>query len=279
MAKKRGGLAGVWDRNKGVIKKVAPAALSFIPGVGVPLAAAAGAAMEGLDRPGKSGIGLDIGGAIKGGISGYGIGKGTQMAAGGIKNLLTAGTKPISPVNIQPGLTPGAEPSIAAPKMGTQLTSSAARGSMPSVGAPSMADVTISPDRAFSMGGTSPLPMKTGMDFASVPNLPGEGGGVRGLLTGAGKAAGKANQFFKDNKDLIAMAGKYVMGDPREEAALMSAETERMAFQAKEDERKRERERQQAMARLLMPMLTQGLEQQKGFQYGSSYADAMRKNG
>jgi hypothetical protein len=268
MAKKRGGLAGIWDRNKGVIKKVAPAALSFIPGIGVPLAAAAGAAMEGLDRPGQSGIGLDVGGAIKGGISGYGIGKGTQMAAGGIKNLLTAGAKPISPVNIQPGLTPGAEPSIAAPKMGTQLTSSAARGSMPSVGGPSMADVTISPDRAFSMGGTSSLPMKTGMDMASVPNLPGEGGGVRGLLTGAGKAAGKANQFFKDNKDLIAMAGKYVMGDPSEEAAMMNAETARQRLDMErtemERQRKDEEERRRRIAELLMPYAQQQFPQYFG---------------
>jgi hypothetical protein len=70
-----------------------------------------------------------------------------------------------------------------------------------------------------------------------------------------------------------------MLPDAGSDAAMMNAETQRMAFQSQEDERKRERERQQAMARLLMPMLTQGLEQQKGFQYGSSYADAMRKNG
>lgn len=93
MAKKRGGLAGIWDRNKGVIKTLAPIALGAIPGVGVPLAAAAGAAMGGLDRPGKGGIGLDVGGALKGGVTGYLGGQTGKAVAGGVKSLLTAGAK------------------------------------------------------------------------------------------------------------------------------------------------------------------------------------------
>ena len=91
MARKRGGLAGIWDRNKGIIQKAVPAALSFVPGVGVPLAAASGALMRGLDRPGKSGIGFDVGQGIRGGLEGAAIGAGTQTLAGGVKGLLTAG--------------------------------------------------------------------------------------------------------------------------------------------------------------------------------------------
>lgn len=73
MAKKRGGLAGIWDRNKKIIKPVATGLAGLI---GTPaLGAAVGAAMGGLDRPGKSGIGLDVGGALKGGVSGYAAGK------------------------------------------------------------------------------------------------------------------------------------------------------------------------------------------------------------
>jgi hypothetical protein len=72
MAKKRGGLAGIWDRNKKIIKPIA-AGLAGL--VGTPaLGAAVGAAMGGLDRPGKSGIGLDVGDALKGGVSGYAAG-------------------------------------------------------------------------------------------------------------------------------------------------------------------------------------------------------------
>jgi hypothetical protein len=72
MARKRGGLAGFYDRNKGAIQAAAP----FLAGaIGGPLAGAAvGAAIKGLDREGQSGIGFDIGQGLQGGISGYGAG-------------------------------------------------------------------------------------------------------------------------------------------------------------------------------------------------------------
>ena len=87
MARKRGGLAGFYDRNKGIIQKAVPAALSFIPGAGIPLAAGAGALMRGLDRPGKAGIGFDPFAALKGGVEGAVVGAGTQ----GARALLTGG--------------------------------------------------------------------------------------------------------------------------------------------------------------------------------------------
>jgi hypothetical protein len=94
MARKRGGLAGLYDRNKGVIKALAPIALGAIPGVGVPLAAVAGAAM-GADREGKGyfkGLASREGltGAALGGVSGYAGGKMGKSAASSIKNMLTA---------------------------------------------------------------------------------------------------------------------------------------------------------------------------------------------
>lgn len=87
MARKRGGLAGLYDRNKGFFKTAVPAALSFIPGAGLPLAAAAGAAFGGFDRPGKAGIGFDPVKGIMGGLQGAAIGTGTQ----GARALLTGG--------------------------------------------------------------------------------------------------------------------------------------------------------------------------------------------
>jgi hypothetical protein len=87
MARKRGGIAGFYDRNKGLIQKAVPAALSFIPGAGIPLAAGAGALMRGLDRPGKAGIGFDPFAALKGGVEGAVVGAGTQ----GARALLTGG--------------------------------------------------------------------------------------------------------------------------------------------------------------------------------------------
>ena len=83
MARKRGGLAGIYDRNKGVIQAAAPVLAGMVGG---PLAGAAvGAAMRGLDREGKSGIGFDVGQGIKGGLSGYGSG----AAGAGLKNMFT----------------------------------------------------------------------------------------------------------------------------------------------------------------------------------------------
>lgn len=88
MARKRGGLAGFYDRNKGWLKKAVPAGLSFIPGVGIPLAAAAGAAF-GADTEGRNFFNMsNIPGALRGAAEGYGIGKGTQALAGGVKGLL-----------------------------------------------------------------------------------------------------------------------------------------------------------------------------------------------
>lgn len=88
-ARKRGGLAGVYDRNKGLIKTLAPIALGAIPGIGMPLAVAAGAAM-GADKEGKGYFkNFDVGGALKGGVAGYGQG----ATGAGIKGLLTGAAK------------------------------------------------------------------------------------------------------------------------------------------------------------------------------------------
>jgi hypothetical protein len=72
MARKRGGVAGIYDRNKKLIKTIAPIAAGFIPGVGPLVGAALGAAMGG-DTEGKGYFsGFNAGGAVKGGLSGYG---------------------------------------------------------------------------------------------------------------------------------------------------------------------------------------------------------------
>ena len=95
MARKRGGLAGLWDRNKGAIKAIAPIAAGAFGG---PMAGAAvGAAMRGLDRPGKSGIGFDISEGIQGGLEGYGQGSLGKSISGGMKGLFTPGAAAKAP--------------------------------------------------------------------------------------------------------------------------------------------------------------------------------------
>ena len=96
MARKRGGIAGFYDRNK---KVIIPAATGLAGLFGTPaLGAAVGAAFGGLDRPGKSGIGLDVMGAAKGGLSGYAAGSagqslGKMAGIGKIGSLQSAGSK------------------------------------------------------------------------------------------------------------------------------------------------------------------------------------------
>lgn len=97
MARKRGGLAGLYDRNKGIIRTLASMGAGAVGG---PLAGAAvGAAFRGLDREGKSGIGFDPFAALPGAVEGYMAGQTGQAVKGGIKGLLAprmaerAGTK------------------------------------------------------------------------------------------------------------------------------------------------------------------------------------------
>lgn len=103
MGRKRGGLAGLWDRSKGVIKPVATGLAGFF---GTPaLGAAVGAAMGGLDREGKSGIGFDAKGGLQGAASGYAMGglgnmagnlatkAGMNLGQGALSKLNTGGGK------------------------------------------------------------------------------------------------------------------------------------------------------------------------------------------
>jgi hypothetical protein len=116
MARKRGGIAGFYDRNK---KVIIPAATGLAGLFGTPaLGAAVGAAFGGLDRPGKSGIGIDAMGAAKGGLSGYAAGSagqslGKMAGIGKIGGLQSAGSKLGSMFTGRlPGMAAGKLPSM-----------------------------------------------------------------------------------------------------------------------------------------------------------------------
>lgn len=271
MARKRGGLAGIWDRNKGIIKTAVPAALSFIPGVGVPLAAAAGAAMGGLDRPGKSGIGLDVMGGIKGGISGYGIGKGTQAVAGGVRSLLAPRVPDISgamgrasgmidqanaQILSQPAM--GGAPTSYVQSFGAGMPASevnamreAARRASERVAPPDMSKYT---NRLTSAAEQAPMraisaPSVTAGSFPSAAsNVPG--------ASRLSRFAG----FARENKDLIGMGAKGLMSqlpNQRGEAELMVAETGRMRLEEEQRQAQIEEQRRRAIMQLLAPYVRQ----------------------
>lgn len=92
MARKRGGLAGLWDRNKHIIKPVAAlGAGALTGGVG---GAIVGGLMNGLDREGQRGIGFDVGKGAVGAATGYGMGKIGGALKGGIMGRLGASAMP-----------------------------------------------------------------------------------------------------------------------------------------------------------------------------------------
>lgn len=164
MARKRGGAAGLWDRNKGWLKSVVPAALGAIPGVGVPLAIGAGAAMRGLDRPGKRGIGLDVGQAVRGGLEGYGMGKLGQGARVGIGKMLA----PKAATKITPGLSNAEVARQLNPMLSgapRAATGTAGGSSLAQMVAPSAAAAAAPPAAAAQAGGGNLL-TKT-LDFAT----------------------------------------------------------------------------------------------------------------
>jgi hypothetical protein len=243
-ARKRGGLAGVYDRNKKLIKTVAPIAAGFIPGIGPALGAALGAAMGG-DTEGKGYFsGFNAGGAVKGGLSGYGGAKLGQAAKGGLAKMFTA-----SPVNRLTG----------APKLGalTQTTSGAAPV-MPGIGATAGA----APTAAYTgnVGGYG-----IGMPLGSAAPVSSSAIGDKPLSGFA-----KASKFAKENKDLIAMAGKSVQAllpDAASDAAYMNAETNRMRLEEEQNQEKTEQERRRRTAELLLPMFTQ-MQSRQPYGYG-----------
>jgi hypothetical protein len=218
MARKRGGLAGVWDRNKKVIKPIA----AFTAGMINPaLGAAVGAAMGGLDREGKGGIGFDLKQGAIGGLQGYGMGKLGAASKGKLAGLFSGG---------------GSGATSAAPALG---------------GAPAVSNVT---SRVASQVPELVTRVNPATLFAPSPANPSAlsrlGGFVKnnqGLISGAGKAvAGVLGQQAEraQNADQVAL-GRERLGLDRDRFAL------------EQEEIQRERERRERVARLLMPLFDQ----------------------
>jgi hypothetical protein len=168
MAKKRGGIAGFYDRNKKIIKPVATGLAGMF---GTPaLGAAVGAAFGGLDRPGKGGIGLDVMGAAKGGLSGYAAGSagqslGKMAGIGKIGGLQSAGSK------LGGMFTGGGVPGMAANKL----------PSMPD----GLTSVYDTQNRSSGLGNLGSLFGKDGLIEQNKTLLTGLGKGVMGVRQSA----------------------------------------------------------------------------------------------
>lgn len=223
----RGGLAGVYDRNKEVVQAAIPTlAGMLIPG-GAIAGAVAGGLARGLDRPGKAGIGLDVGQAARGALTGaalgsagkflggkMGVGVGAPPATTGLKAMPEAG-KAVTTVGGAPALP---------------------RGAMAPAPAPAPAPVAA-PVAAAAPTAASVAPKAAASGFER-------------FLTGA-----------KEYAPLIqatATPVAAVLGGSMEQ------DIEARKLQLQEDQIRREQEARDRLAQLLMPMFQQQATQMRG---------------
>lgn len=115
----RGGLAGVWDRNKKQIVPIAAGLAGALSG-GLLAPVAVGALSRGLDREGKGGIGLDVGQAARGAVEG--------AAAGSVGKFVGGALNP-TPASFAASIPGAPAPSVAAlPGAGTPIAAPASGG-------------------------------------------------------------------------------------------------------------------------------------------------------
>lgn len=216
--RKRGGLAGIWDRNKNVIRPVVSGALGLVnPALGV----AAGAAMRGLDRPGKGGIGLDVGQAVRGGLEGYGAGAAASGLKGGAQAAM--GAKGMGRLSaFGRGAKAGAEEYMRQPLLG--------RGGG---AAGPQRDTAL--EQVLGAGRPTPQSVSGGMTGASM------GGTPRGLS--------RVLEFIRENPEAVGMGLQGAAG-------IIGSQSERRIRERQEAE---ERRRAQNQAMLALPLYLESM--------------------
>jgi hypothetical protein len=255
MARKRGGIAGVWDRNKTWLTPVAEmlgGAVNPLLGAGI------GAAIGGLDRPGKSGIGVDPFHAVTGGLQGYGMGKLGQSARTGIQGMLTGGAKVAAKGAPYTGLVGGVGEDV--------MGSAQAVGPNASTNLSSLLNPATRPLPAYSpsMLSTPTGPLFTGNELDVAKSA---------LSTNPVKMpsmASKMLSFTKDNADVIGGVGRGVLGTMQYQqgAAANRQQAESNAAQQKlaQDKFNYQKEQEalalanrQRLSKLLLPSLQSSL--------------------
>lgn len=280
----RGGLAGIWDRNKKWLTPVAEGLVGMIPGVGVPLAAGLGAAIGGLDRPGQRGIGFDVGGAMKGTLSGAAMGGVGSMAKTGLSSLFTGGgaAAGLPPAPSQVSLTPEAittpsVPSLPAPPSAASLAPSVSRlsaANAPSIGMPSLQAQTsslstkLAPSYAdltkmATASGPSPTQFSAPSISASpadyAVNVPKPSTWSQ-IKSGFGAASDFADKHDKATSLALQGIGKFLpSAESRALELKTQVEQDRLNLEKKQYEE--EQQRRQRMAQFLIPLYQQYAQQ------------------
>lgn len=257
MARKRGGLAGLYDRNKGVIRMLAPAVVGAIPGLGPLAAAGLGAAMRGLDREGKRGIGFDVKQGIRGGLEGYGMGKLGKGARMGI-------TKMFAPKAAAGAAADAAGASAAAPSLDVTNVPGVGMGlgGAPTSGEFFMAagdDLPSLPARTFGMTNTA----KSVASPSMAPRMTAPPIGGLARQPSPNRFTETLDFLTKYEKPLGGTA-KAIMGQLPSEQDQINRQTMQLNQQRFDEEMRRQRlqeERMNNMAQLLIPLLRQQMAQ------------------
>lgn len=227
--RKRGGLAGLYDRNKKIIAPVA----TGLAGLFNPLAGAAvGAAFKGMDRPGKSGIGFDVGKGAMGALQGYGMGKGLQS----LKGMFT-------------GPTPG----LISPAPGAGAASGGAAGGGVSGGV-SAADMADLAKRSKALGMT---PTRNALQAMGSPATQSAASVAKQAVTEngptlmgrIGSAAGRIGKSATSEEGIAALGGAA-----KAASGLIESQQDRAMEQRRLDE---EEQRRQRLAELMLMFLPQ----------------------
>jgi hypothetical protein len=209
----RGGIAGAYDRNKKLVGAAVTAA-GYMMG-GPAGAAASRGFLQGVDRPGKSGIGFDVGRAAKGAMEGY--------AAGNVANLGKMGFAKLT----GGGVSSGGVPSGAAP---TQRVFDPTRGGYVDVGGTS-SPVSMSDRLTAGTGRIGEMVRGAGQYIAKKPEVAGQA-----LTAYAGSRQAAANRELQ-----------------REQLKQRESEFER-EYGLRRGQDERELERQRRIAEMLAPL-------------------------
>ena len=254
MARKRGGLAGLYDRNKGLIRTASTIGASLLGGPGA--GAAVNAAFRGFDRPGQRGIGFDLGQGAQGAVEGYGIGSMTKSAQSGLGKLFGArgaaagGGLPaeLPGMDMTPRLTPGMTRSVA--------------GGMDLTGGPSMAARPV---------GSLAAPAKAPSGFSRAASAVG---------TGVQKAA----KFAQNNPKAVELALGQLPSAANEvaERGVAVQEARQALEQQQFDELMRrqrmQEEREALIAQLFSPILQSRLSERNASMPPTSLGGYLRMN-
>lgn len=171
--KTRSGLAGIYDRNKGLVQAALPTLAGIlVPGAGALAGGLIGGLAKGLDRPGEGGVKMDWGQAGRGALTGAGLGAAGAAARTGLQNLMTPNAPAAAP----------AGPTTAFDRASGQYVPKGTEFNPVSQGVGGFEPTTMAKMPGASMGPVTPPPAVTSVPASAQAALP-PAGPPRGRMT------------------------------------------------------------------------------------------------